>query len=475
MDTLLIPGKQLRLIFLSQKTIKIELKKHLFIVAALAASCSPEIINQKPSYRQIETETLGINYQEALVRTLDMKNINEDTIRFDFTYWGGWKDSKFYSDSDTISIKNNGVEQEFIHWISSKDTIVLDIYKQFIPASYSEIYKRSNKGKVNVVIPQVYELVNVLVALTDDVQPNWVNRETDYYKRVQEYFTPNKHHPVVEKLNAELNSNLYLNIRENSAAYVFDGQRIEQSGTYEGFRARDEFKKLLSLVEDFATKSNFLSFYQSEQPFYDKLARLEHEGAQVKEAWDWLQKEFTDKVDSYRIIMSPLAGGSHSIRLFENNNFKENIIFMSAPSLAGTDSTDSGITDALALRRAFTEIDHNYVNPVSDKYAKDINEAMSNLDRWNEGSGYRNPYATFNEYMTWAVFGLYVYDRFGESTYNMIMPQPVDFMENKRGFVKFGEFNQYLLELFQQHHNKKKVPDLYPEILEWVKNENIRS
>jgi len=52
------------------------------------------------------------------------------------------------------------------------------------------------------------------------------------------------------------------------------------------------------------------------------------------------------------------------------------------------------------LRRAFTEIDHNYVNPVSDNYIADIDEAMSNLGRWYKGGSYGSPYAAFKEYMT---------------------------------------------------------------------------
>ncbi|EJF10153.1 DUF4932 domain-containing protein [Pontibacter sp. BAB1700] len=451
------------------------MNKLILILAVFSTSCSSRIYNQAPLKTYLETETLGVNYQEALVRTLEKKNIKDDTLHFDFTYWGGWKDSKFYSDSDTIFITDNGVEQEFIYWISEGDTTVLDIYKQFNPGTYDEDYKAGNKGKVNVVIPQVYELANVMVALTDNAQRNWVNKDTEYYKRVLVYFAPYRNHPAIKELNAKLSTGTYLNFRENSAAYVFDGQKIVKSSTYAGFRARDQFKKLLPLIQNFAIASSFLSFYQNEKPFYDRLESLEHERAQVKEAWDWLQGQFPDKVDSYRIIMSPLAGASHSIRLFENNGFKENIIFMSAPSLVSKDSVSQGIADALTLRRAFTEMDHNYVNPVSDNYVDAINEAMADLGKWNTKGSYKSPYETFNEYMTWAVFGLFVYDRFGESDYEKVMLQPINFMEKNRGFVKFSAFNKHLLELFRKYDGKKKVPELYPEMLEWVKKENCSS
>jgi len=450
-------------------------KKLLLLTAVGLSSCSPKIHEQAQAVRRINSKTLGVNYQEALVRTLEKENIKEDTLQFNFTYWGSWKDSRFYSATDTIVITNDGVEQEFIHWISGNDSTVLDIYKQFNPGTYDENYKAQNRGHVNVAVPQVYELTNILVALTGNAKSNWVEKDTEYYRRVQEYFKPYKNHPVIAKLESELEKGQYLNIRENSAAYVFDGQRIVPSGIYAGFRARDRFKKLLPLIQDFAAKSSFLTFYKSEQAFYTQLESLEQEKAQVKEAWDWLQQQFPDKVDSYRIIMSPVAGSSHSIRLFENNGFKENIIFMSAPSTASGVPVALNEVDVQTMRRAFTEIDHNYVNPVSDTYLQEINEAMSRPGNWNTSGRYSSSYETFNEYMTWAVFGLYVYDRFGEAAYREMMAQPIDFMEKSRGFVKFGAFNRQLLNLFQKHRGEQKVPDLYPEMLEWVKAENYSS
>lgn len=450
------------------------MKKPLLLLAVIATSCSPKVYHQQQTSTYLKAPTLRVNFQEALVQQLEKNNIQEDTLQFNFTYWSSWKDSKFYTEKDTIFITNNGLEQEFFHWVWEQDTVVLDIYKQFNPGRYDKKYKTKNTGKVNVVIPEVYELANVLFTLTAKAQPSWVNQETEYYQRVQEYFAPFKSHPIFQQLSKDLNSSLYLNIRENSAAYVFEGHKIVPSPTYAGFRARDQFRKLLPLIQDFALTSNFLSFYRQEAPFYEQLKRLEQDRAQVKDAWEWLQNQFPAKVDYYRLIMSPLAGGSHSIRLFENNHFKENIIFMSAPALISKDSVGPGIPDALALRRAFTEIDHNYVNPISDRYLPAIQEAMAEVKNWNTKGSYGSPYETFNEYMTWAVFGLYVYDRFGETVYSQVMPTPVDFMENSRGFVRFGTFNQQLLKLFRKYEGRKKVPELYPEMLEWVKQENSR-
>ena len=61
----------------------------------------------------------------------------------------------------------------------------------------------------------------------------------------------------------------------------------------------------------------------------------------------------------------------------------------------------------------FTEIDHNYVNPVSNNFKIDIDRIMgdSNRAKWikadGDGKFYNNGYKIFNAYMTHAVYLVY--------------------------------------------------------------------
>ena len=117
----------------------------------------------------------------------------------------------------------------------------------------------------------------------------------------------------------------------------------------------------------------------------------------------------------------------------------------------------------------FTEIDHNYVNPATNNYIKPVDSIFSNPNIWTkQGSGsnfYLSPVGVFNEYMTWAVFCLYVKDRYDKATANLVIEERESLMVEKRNFVKFKAFDEALLKL-KQEHRELRVVDLYPYILE---------
>ena len=54
----------------------------------------------------------------------------------------------------------------------------------------------------------------------------------------------------------------------------------------------------------------------------------------------------------------------------------------------------------------FSEMDHGYVNPISDIYSELIAKNFD-LKKWDKESGYPE-INSFNEYMTWAVYDLFI-------------------------------------------------------------------
>jgi hypothetical protein len=116
----------------------------------------------------------------------------------------------------------------------------------------------------------------------------------------------------------------------------------------------------------------------------------------------------------------------------------------------------------------FTEIDHNYVNPITDldSNLRKVVKSFSNIAKWNKASSYGLPALTFNEYMTWGVFMLYACDIYEGKDLKEIEKVTVDIM-NYRGFIHFQEFYDQLLALYKNRDDGKTVADLYPDILKW--------
>ena len=85
----------------------------------------------------------------------------------------------------------------------------------------------------------------------------------------------------------------------------------------------------------------------------------------------------------------------------------------------GKTVADISIQDRAKYGRAsFTEIDHGYVNPATDRYTAEVNQAMPDIKAWNSTKfnqeAYATPYETFNEYMTFAAYSLFLSETLSE-------------------------------------------------------------
>jgi hypothetical protein len=122
----------------------------------------------------------------------------------------------------------------------------------------------------------------------------------------------------------------------------------------------------------------------------------------------------------------------------------------------------------------FTEIDHNYVNPATNKYAKTIDSIFSRRAVWTRGdqtNWYGSPVSVFNEYMTHAVYCLWLLDNYDKATADFVITNRESLMVERRNFIRFKEFNRALIALREQNKNAKVV-DLYPAILNWCREQN---
>ncbi len=152
-----------------------------------------------------------------------------------------------------------------------------------------------------------------------------------------------------------------------------------------------------------------------------------------------------------------------------DNHFKQTMMFICSAERKGGDLSEK-VWEGFMTRVVFTEIDHNYVNPVSDQYAETIHKIFSDRAFWVKEEltqGYNSPYSVFNEYMTWAVFSIYALEHYDAETFDIVNARVEKQMVEWRGFIKFKEFNRQLLELYRKRPAGQKVYELYPAILEW--------
>lgn len=190
----------------------------------------------------------------------------------------------------------------------------------------------------------------------------------------------------------------------------------------------------------------------------------------------WIEKEFPQRHDAYRIVYSPLRGAFHfTVTVRDGRDASEILMFVAPPVHVHADPDLGTDSDADADRRmtrrgracriVFTEIDHNYVNPTSDGYLDEIERALPDWETWNESGAYRSAYATFNEYLTWALFSLYALETYPPEEAEAMVEAKVRRMEESRGFVRYRAFNEALVALYRSRAPEETVASLYPGII----------
>ena len=116
----------------------------------------------------------------------------------------------------------------------------------------------------------------------------------------------------------------------------------------------------------------------------------------------------------------------------------------------------------------FIEIDHNYVNPVNEEYLASVNDAFSDLGAWNQQNRYRSAELTFNEYLTWGLADIYLFENSVSDAYEKYKDLTNRTMIESRRFIKYNIFSKKILELYLEQGDEKSTPDLYPLIIEWA-------
>ena len=448
-------------------------------------------------------------YPNVLRTTADSFYVNSGNWAKPYAFFIG------ESEGDTIDLGTDGYAGAFIDVVTGKDTTRFKYvnlpYQQWhyvpiqsptkkviyrlrfnpVSASYSHEYVVKNTNQVRYEIPEVYELANIIWALSPSgKRASNLYTQGDYYQRVTRYFAPYLTHPIFGKLDfpeKEYYTNYY-DFRENSLCFSFDANTLRYTGPYYYVMGTDWdnfnslFKQLVPLLEDFAQKSNYRKFFRENQPYYNTLLRQESELMPVRQMWQWLENRFPQRYQAYKVVFSPLIGATHSTQQFaykasEPDWFREVVMFVSGPeSFMNRHKLSPVQKEGLASGIVFTEIDHNYVNSTTSRYQKQVNPIFENRAIWTKAGGdtdhYNSPEAVFNEYMTHALFCLYVRDQYDKPTADYVIDQREKLMVDRRQYIKFKAFNQQLQVLYQQRKPGQLVSDLYPALLDWARSIN---
>lgn len=95
-----------------------------------------------------------------------------------------------------------GQQKDFLIIKNNKDTIYQSLVGVVSNVDFTDEYIEKYKNKTIVAIPEVSELVNIIMALHPDAEKegNMFDTTTNYYKEVKKHFTPYLDHPVMDTI-----------------------------------------------------------------------------------------------------------------------------------------------------------------------------------------------------------------------------------------------------------------------------------
>lgn len=339
----------------------------------------------------------------------------------------------------------------------------------FLFAVNNFIFAQTNQVKVHN--SEVYELANIVLAITPygKTDPWEVYKNSNYYKDVIAHFDKYADHPLILKTNYSREEwDKFLSFRTDSYGFEFDDNgALKRKFHFSIIDSLNEFEENIDLINDFVKVSGFRDFYKKHTSYYDKTKDIYEKTQMIPEILSFLEEEFNlKKTTSFSIVISPLINRMNCQKTVEE--VPTSFITLPEYMLDIENIKDiSAYNIASNLHMLFTEIDHDFVNPTTEKYKNELSAYFS-ATKWDLGSGYEKyPFATFNEYMTWAVYDIFVLKYFPQVATEVIKDWQLQ--NESRKFFASSLFSNKLQQLY---HNKKKnetIADLYPKILKWCK------
>ncbi|MFD2516000.1 DUF4932 domain-containing protein [Pontibacter locisalis] len=325
---------------------------------------------------------------------------------------------------------------------------------------------------VKIESSETYELANVILAITPygKADPWEVYKKSPYYQELLNHFDRHAAHPLIAKVNYSREEwDKYLSFRTDSYVFDFDENgMLKRRISFSTQQGLNPFEENIELINDFVKVSGFREFYSKHKSYYDSLIVAYQKSQMLPEMISFLQREFGSewvKAD-YAIVISPLVYRMNCHR--QVSGVPTDFITLPEYVLNQTASKDvSEEQFASGLHMLFTEMDHGFVNPVTAKHSKKVISSF-NSKKWDTGSGYEEQeLATFNEYMTWAAYDLFLYEHFPQVAQQV--SQDWAMQNESRGFFASSLFNAKLKELYDKRKKKQTIHDLYPAMLKWCR------
>gem|GEM_PF-6684715 len=342
--------------------------------------------------------------------------------------------------------------------------LTLIFWPDLSSAIFDDTYRKANNTRISIEIPEVYELCYTafsIAAMNRAPGSLQLANNTDYYKELVGRFAAQKDHPLITAVQTAISENgnaAFYSLCMDSYSYSFNNQsKLQKSATYTALGSRVKLADNLAMWEDFAAVSGFREFYQSKKNAYQQVADETKKNLSFETGWSWLEKNFSHRVNDYKVVLSPLAGSFYRTNDLLHNGYTEMIFFGNAFDKSSYKNISENAAHLLYQSGYFIAACKNYLIKANTSFKKDAQDKFGDFDVWadagKEAFNFPGGYELFMEYLSQSCFLLYVKEAFKDE-YSTIKFFRDRFMK-QRGFKNFDQFLSTLESVYDKSPTRK--------------------
>jgi len=379
--------------------------------------------------------------------------------------------------------------------------------------NYSDAYVMQNTNAITLDIPEVSELVKIILMLNQSELENGIEAKNSMYKQtygsvyyddVLNHFYNYRKEEIVDLLQAFIENDSfttqaynYLALKRFSSLYKFDiNNNIIRTKYYvlEAGNHFDMLEQYMQLINDFAIKTNFRAFYKDHLATYKEVKERYMELVPVNSLWNFTEKHFPHKVQHYKIIFSPLE----SFYYISTTNYNKELPFNQYTYYASTPiwkiDAFKNTVDENYIRNSYRFFAKQLFQYMDDYYKNDtvmFESVFKKNNNWMNQNSFEHTnkmssknifytYVTdalFNEYYEkylkkkYGDYGLLNFNTLFNSTYNdyvfdLFAGNRYADLDDPVTLLKTDKFNAQFASLYQKY-TYKEFDKVLAEMKEW--------
>ena len=227
-------------------------------------------------------------------------------------------------------------------------------------------------GKLNISVDPRMELLSTIQVLS---KYPIIDREQDYAKEISTYFASFQNQNAISLTNELFEKQVFgydapVTFMLHLSQVPELKQQLKNSDYLIGRAGgKKNLENYRVAIKEFAEKSNFNTFWDSNKEFYQEIVELTAKELEGQDLVKVIEEYFNETQNSYNIVLSPLFEGGYGPSMpAENGKFD----IYSCMTTTNEKNEIPYVNLEYLMYYVWHEFGHSFVNPLTDKYMKNV-------------------------------------------------------------------------------------------------------